>query len=60
MALTHPEWDLSSFSRVDSDYWYIEALAKDGDPVAEVGTDPTEGARETQEEVVVVDDEPAA
>ena len=60
MALAHPEWDLSSFSRVDSDNWDMDALAEEEDTIAEVGTGATEGAGETQEEEVVVDDEPVA
>ena len=43
MALAHPEWDLSSFSGVDSNYWDTEASVEGEDPIARVSTD-TAGA----------------
>ena len=43
VALAHPEWDLSAFSRVDSNYWEAEVLVGVEDPLGEVGTDSTKG-----------------
>ena len=65
VALAHPEWDLSAFSGVDSDYWDIEASADEGDHVAKVGTGAVGGTGGSQaasgteeEDLVVVDDPP--
>ena len=44
VALVHPEWDLTAFSDVESDFWEVEAFALED---VETGTTTTEGARET-------------
>ena len=65
VALTHPEWDLTAFSRVNSDYYNIEVSIEEGDPATEVGTSTagdvgkTRAAGETEEDAVEVEDEPA-
>ena len=63
VALAHPEWDLSTFSGVDLDYWDVEASAEREVPVAGVGSDAarTFGGADAAEEddLVVVDDHPA-
>ena len=66
VVLNHLEWDLSAFSRVDSDYWDMEASIEGEDPIAGVGTDATGASRRAEaadgtkeENLVVVDDPPA-
>ena len=50
--MDHLEWDLSTSSGVDSDYWEEEALAEGGGTLVEAKAGSTEGrdaARETEE-----------
>ena len=64
--MTHPEWDLTTFSEVDLDYWDIEVLDEEGDLTTEAGTNAagdtgkTRATGETKEDAVEVNDEPAA
>ena len=39
VALAHPEWDLSAFSGVDSDYWDAEVSVQVEGLLGEVGAD---------------------
>ena len=66
MALIHPKWNLSGFSRVESDYWEVKTPTG-AEEVERTRTPPAEGAGETratdastEENVVVVDNDPSA
>ena len=57
MAADHPEWDLSAYSRVDSDYWKAEASAEGGGTPIEAGAGSAEGSDATWETDGVGDQE---
>ena len=64
VALVHLEWDLSAFSRVESDFWDVEpSAAEDRAPTGEaeeIEAAAREEIRDTRNtEVVVIDDPPA-
>ena len=49
MALAHPEWDLSAYSEVNSDYWEVKVSAEGVDPPAEVSAGSAEGGDPAKE-----------
>ena len=53
MAEDHPEWDLTDYSRVDSDYWGAEASAKGGATPIEGGAGSMEAGDAAREIAVV-------
>ena len=52
VAVDHPKWDISTYSRVDSDYWEAEGSAEGGGTLVDAGVGSVEArdaARETEE-----------
>ena len=53
VAIDHPEWDLSAYSRADSDFWEEESPTEEEAPTGEEGTvGGSKAAEEIEVEIV--------
>ena len=57
VAVDHPEWDLSTYSRADSDFWEVESPA--GEEASADGEGAAEGSKAAEEAEVEIVDPPA-
>ena len=53
VTVDHPEWDLSAYSRADSDFWEVESPIEEEAPAGEEGAgDGSKAAEEAEVEIV--------